>query len=208
MIYCLTGDLIYSDVVNCTAVIDCGGVGYKVTATASAISKLPPPSENGGVRVRIFTYMNVKEDGVDLFGFASEEELRMFSHLISVSGVGPKAGISILSVMSPEKVASAVISDDAKAIAKAPGIGAKTAARVILELKDKLSKLYSVSDTDDSASVTAAPVTNDPSSDVRDAADALIVLGYSASEVKSVLSKLGDVKGTENIIRAALAKLL
>lgn len=208
MIYCLTGDLIYSDIVNCTAVVDCGGVGYCVTATASAISKLPPPNEDGGVKVRLFTYMNVNsnDNSIELFGFASEEELSMFKRLISVSGVGPKAAISILSVMSPEKLATAVLSEDQKAISKAPGIGAKTAARIILELKDKLAKLYSAeSGGEDSPSV---PTHGIPSEQMKDAADALIVLGYSQSEVTKVLSRVNGVVGTENIIRAALTLLM
>lgn len=206
MIYCITGDLLYSDAVACTAVIDCGGIGYSVTATASAISKLPPPCESGGVRVRLFTYMSVKEDGVELFGFASEEELSMFKRLISVSGVGPKAAISVLSIMSPEKLASAVLSGDAKAISKAPNVGAKTAARIILELKDKLSGLYSATAADNGAE--SAPATAESSLELKDAADALLVLGYSQSEVSSALSKLGGISGTENIIRKALTLLL
>ncbi len=208
MIYCLTGDLLYSDIVNCTAVVDCGGVGYCVTATASAVSKLPPPNPDGGVKVRLFTYMNMNanDNSIDLYGFATEEELSMFKRLISVSGVGPKAAISILSVLSPEKLASAVISEDQKAISKAPGIGAKTAARIILELKDKLAKLYSVAGDDSGAE--AIPAKDISSDQMKDAADALIVLGYTQSEVTKVLSKVNGVSGTENIIRAALTLLM
>lgn len=208
MIYCLTGDLIYSDVVNCTAVVECGGVGYCVTATASAISKLPPPNEDGGVKVRLFTYMNINsnDNSIDLFGFATEEELSMFKRLITVSGVGPKAAISILSVMSPEKLASAVLSEDQKAISKAPGIGSKTAARIILELKDKLGKLYSAGSGGEGSEAVSAQALN--SDQMKDAADALLVLGYSQSEVTHVLSRVNGVSGTENIIRAALTLLM
>lgn len=130
----------------------------------------------------------------------------MFKRLISVSGVGPKAAISVLSIMSPEKLASAVLSEDAKAISKAPNVGAKTASRIILELKDKLSKLYSVTAADDGAEPT--PATAESSLELKDAADALLVLGYSQSEVSSALSKLGGISGTENIIRKALTLLL
>lgn len=209
MIYCLTGDLIYSDAVNCTAVVDCGGVGYCVTATATAISKLPPPKEDGGVRVRIFTYMNINgnDNSTELYGFANEEELSMFKRLIDVQGVGPKAALAILSVMTPEKLASAVIAEDQKAISKAPGIGAKTAARIILELKDKLAKLYAIVD-DGASDGGAVPAADINSSDMKDAADALIVLGYSQSEVTKVLSRVNGVTGTENIIRAALTLLM
>lgn len=208
MIYCLTGDLLYSDAVNCTAVINCGGVGYSVTATATAMGKLPPPNPEGGVRVRIFTYMNINgnDNSIELYGFANEEELAMFRRLIDVQGVGPKAALAILSTMTPEKLAAAVIAGDQKAISKAPGIGAKTAARLILELKDKLSKLYSVSAAEESSEIITAAATAD-SDEMRDAADALVFLGYSQSEITKALSKVGDVHGTENIIRAALARL-
>lgn len=208
MIYCLTGDLLYSDAVNCTAVINCGGVGYSVTATATAMGKLPPPNPEGGVRVRIFTYMNINgnDNSIELYGFANEEELAMFRRLIDVQGVGPKAALAILSTMTPEKLAAAVIAGDQKAISKAPGIGAKTAARLILELKDKLSKLYSLSAAEESSEIMTAAATAD-SDEMRDAADALVFLGYSQSEITKALSKVGDVHGTENIIRAALARL-
>lgn len=210
MIYCLTGDLLYSDVVNCTAVIDCGGVGYSLTGTASAIAKLPPPCEDGGVRVRMFTYMNVNsnDNSIDLYGFESEEELAMFRRLIDVQGVGPKAALAILSILTPAKLASAIIAGDQKAISKAPGIGAKTAARIILELKDKIAKLYAVSATDNSDGGEALPAAEIDTDAMRDAADALLVLGYSQSEVRQVLSKVGNTGGTENIIRAALAMLM
>lgn len=209
MIYCLTGDLLYSDAVNCTAVIDCGGVGYSLTATTTAMGKLPPPNPEGGVRVRMFTYLNINgnDNSIELYGFAGEEELAMFKRLIDVQGVGPKAALAILSTMTPDKLAAAVIAEDQKAISKAPGIGSKTAARLILELKDKLSKLYSADPTADSAEVVKAAAAGTDSEEMKDAADALIFLGYSQSEITKALAKVGDVHGTENIIRAALAKL-
>lgn len=210
MIYCLTGDLLYSDVVNCTAVIDCGGVGYALTGTATAIAKLPQPNADGGVRVRMFTYMNINanDNSIDLYGFANEEELSMFKRLIDVQGVGPKAALAILSILTPEKLASAILSEDQKAISKAPGIGAKTAARIILELKDKLAKIYSVPAGDSGDVAVAANTPSVGNSDVKDAVDALLVLGYSQSEIKQALSKIGGVTGTENIIRAALTQLM
>lgn len=210
MIYCITGDLLYSDIVNCTAVVDCGGVGYCITATQSAMSTLPSPNENGGVRVRLFTYMNINgnDNSIELYGFASEEELAMFKRLIDVQGVGPKAALAILSVMSPEKLAAAILSGDQKAISKAPGIGAKTAARLILELKDKLAKLYSVTGQSDSGENEVAPAADPDSSEMKDAADALLVLGYSQSEISKVLPKITGVTGTENIIRRALTLLM
>ncbi|MBE6708740.1 MAG: Holliday junction branch migration protein RuvA [Ruminococcaceae bacterium] len=210
MIYCITGDLLYSDVVNCTAVVDCGGVGYCITATATAMSKLPSPNENGGIKVRLFTYMNVNgnDNKIELFGFANEEELAMFKRLIDVQGVGPKAALAILSVMTPEKLATAILSGDQKAISKAPGIGAKTAARLILELKDKLAKLYSVQGSAGDDPDTGAISVGVNSSDMQDAADALAVLGYSHSEITQALSKISGISGTENIIRRALTILM
>lgn len=210
MIYCLTGDLLYSDVVNCTAVVDCGGVGYSVTATTTAIGKLPPPNADGGVRVRIFTYMNINgnDNSIELYGFANEEELAMFKRLIDVQGVGPKAALAILSTMTPDKLAAAVLAGDQKTISKAPGIGAKTAARLILELKDKLSKLYSATGVPAGEDPEAVPAADTASDEMKDAAEALLFLGYSQSEITKALSKVGSVKGTENIIRAALSHLM
>lgn len=210
MIYCITGDLLYSDAVNCTAVVDCGGVGYCVTVTQTAMSSLPSPNENGGVRVRLFTYMNINgnDNSIELYGFASEEELSMFKRLIDVQGVGPKAALAILSVMSPDKLAAAILSGDQKAISKVPGIGAKTAARLILELKDKLAKLYSVSGQSDDGNGEVEKLADTGTSDMKDAADALLVLGYSQSEISRILPKITGVSGTENIIRRALTLLM
>ena len=129
----------------------------------------------------------------------------MFCLLITVSGVGPKAAISILSLMSPEKFASAVIAGNQKAISKAPGIGTKTAARLVLELKEKLSKLYSAERASDSSD---APTADIPASDRGDAVAALSVLGYSNQEIDWALARVGDAVGTENIIKAALANLM
>ena len=135
MFYYLKGELAYRDLSTC--VIDCGGVGYKLTVSfitsESLMSKL-------GKEIKLFTHLAVREDGMELFGFGSYEEKECFNRLTSVSGIGPKAAMSILSTMTPEKLAVAICTDDAKAIAKSPGIGAKSAARIILELKDKMSK--------------------------------------------------------------------
>ena len=123
------------------AVIDAGGVGYKLTVTQTTYGTLSHKNATeGSVNVRLYTYMAVREDGIELFGFASEEELDCFKLLITVSGVGPKAAISILSQLSPSKLMLAICNDNKKAIAQANGIGPKTAARIILELKDKVSK--------------------------------------------------------------------
>lgn len=205
MIYCITGDLIYLDASQSAAVVECAGVGYRLTLTSSALASLPSPKENGGTRVRLFTYMNVKEDAIELFGFATEEERSMFCLLITVSGVGPKAAVSILSLMRPDKFAAAVLSGDQKAISKAPGIGAKTAARLVLELKEKLARLYQISPDSD---IADAPADSLSASDRNDAVSALSVLGYSSQEIDWALARISGASGTEEIIKAALANLL
>ena len=146
MINTLYGTLFLVDPVACSVVIECAGVGYRVQVSAGTLSKLPSPgyAPDGtplvnAEKVRLFTYMAVREDVVDLFGFATAEELNMFKLLISVSGVGAKTAIGVLGAVSPERIAYAVSVGDVKAI-KAPGVGPKMAARIILELKDKIAK--------------------------------------------------------------------
>ena len=136
MFYYLQGKLAYTDLT--TAVIDVGGVGYELTVSGTTYSALPRTSSEP--TVKLYTYMAVREDEVELFGFYTEEELSAFKLLITVSGVGPKAAMAILTLLTPEKFALAVCSEDTKTLAKANGIGAKTAARVVLELKDKMTK--------------------------------------------------------------------
>ena len=190
------------------AVVDANGVGYKLTISGTTHSDMPPYlTASEPPTVKLFTYMAVREDGIELFGFSKEEELASFKQLITVSGVGPKAAISILSQLTPQKLAIAICTDDKKAIAKANGIGPKTAARIVLELKDKLSK-ETVIDEDDTASpLTVTGGAN--SSKRKDAEDALSVLGYSRSEAASALRDI-DTQNLEldDIIRLALKKLM
>lgn len=202
MYYYLNGELTYRDLSTC--VIDCGGVGYKLTVSfltsESLMSKV-------GKQVKLFTHLAVREDGIELFGFGSYEEKECFNRLTSVSGIGPKAAMSILSTMTPEKLAVAICTDDKKAIAKAPGIGAKSAARIILELKDKMSKEIFGADGDfatanDSASNFVA------NSAISEAAEALSVLGYDRNTVLSALKNIDpSVTDTGEIIKLALKKL-
>ena len=192
------------------AVLDVGGVGYKLTISGSTHSAMPPHlSVSEAPTVKLFTYLAVREDDIELFGFASEEELSSFKMLISVSGVGPKAALSILTQMTPQKLAIAICTDDKKAIAKANGIGPKTAARIILELKDKLQK-EAIAEADLSSSADDELVAAiGGSSKKRDAEDALAVLGYSRSEASSALRSI-DIDNLEldEIIRLALKKLM
>lgn len=208
MFYYINGRLAHLD--PSFAVLDVGGVGYKLTISGSTHAAMPPHlSVSEAPTVKLFTYLAVREDDIELFGFASEEELSSFKMLISVSGVGPKAALSILTQMTPQKLAIAICTDDKKAIAKANGIGPKTAARIILELKDKLSKeAIAVSETDSSFD-NEFVATVGASSKRRDAEDALSVLGYSRSEASAVLKTI-DTEALEldEIIRLALKKLM
>ena len=169
MYYYLNGELTYRDLSTC--VIDCGGVGYKLTVSMLTSEALMTKL---GKQVKLFTHLAVREDGIELFGFGSYEEKECFNRLTSVSGIGPKAAMSILSTMTPEKLAVAICTDDKKAIAKAPGIGAKSAARIILELKDKMSiEAFGVADVSaENNSSASVFVTNSAFSE---AVEALII---------------------------------
>lgn len=207
MFYYISGKLAHLD--PTFAVVDAGGVGYKLTISGSTHAAMPhrltvsePPE------VKLYSYMAVREDGIELFGFASEEELSSFKLLITVSGVGPKAALSILTQLTPQKLAIAICTEDKKAIAKANGIGPKTAARIVLELKDKL-KQQTVFEGDEAISLDEATDLGGSSSKRKDAEDALAVLGYSRSEASSVLRTI-DTQSLEldEIIRQALKKLM
>ena len=183
------------------AVIDCGGVGYACATTNYTLSQLKK-----GEKAKLYTYLNVREDAVELFGFASQSELHSFKLLLGVSGVGPKAALAILSSNTPANLAMAVVMDDEKALTAVPGIGKKIAQRIILELKDKLAKEQSSFSPDTSGSAAAAPI---PGDKAREAAAALAVLGYSSAEVASALKGI-DVNALplEEIIRQALKRMV
>lgn len=204
MFYYLKGALVHLE--SGLAVLDVGGVGYKLTISGTTYDAMPPNrSVATPPTVCLYTHMAVREDDVELFGFATQEELSSFKLLISVSGIGPKAAMSILTLLSPEKFALAVCTEDKKTIARANGIGPKTAARVILELKDKMLK-----ETDLSSPIsTAAPVVSGTSrGKLSEAVDALVVLGYSRAEATAVLKDLDPSLELEEMIRAALKKLM
>ena len=207
MIYCLSGELLFTDAVASTAVIDCCGVGYKVTVTSNTLRKLPVNPEKPP-RIRLLTYMQVREDGVDLFGFYTSEELDMFKLLISVSGVGPKAAVSILSLMTPEKLAAAIATEDIKGISKAPNVGATTAGRIILDLKDKVAKAFPTMGTASYEDALPTQTVTADSGKLTDAQSALLSLGYSRQEVAAALSKVNTSASLEDIIRLALNVLL
>ena len=185
---------------NC-AVVECAGVGYKLTVSSNTFSKL---GGKEGKEVKLYSHLAVREDALDLYGFYDEQELSAFRMLIGVSGIGPKAAMGVLSCMSWDKLAAAVVSGDAKSIAKANGVGAKGAARIVLELKDKIDtelKSEGVTPALESAIDLSSP------NALSDAKNALIVLGYSASEAMYALSGADLSLPLEEIIKKALAKL-
>lgn len=208
MLYYIKGELVLLET-GC-AVIDAGGVAYKMAISQNSYDALPKITfSKEPVFATLYTHLSVREDGIELFGFASTEELSAFKLLISVSGVGPKVALSILSLLSPEKFALAVCTEDKKTISKASGVGPKTAARIILELKDKLS---STALPDSGANLGNQSSTTDPGSsrsNYSEAIDALMVLGYSRPEAMTALSSI-DVTSMslEDIIRHALKKLM
>ena len=186
-------------------ILETGGIGYKIFMSQTAIEKL----EELGTKKKIYTYMRVREDDVSIYGFITEEELRMFELLLGVSGIGAKGAVSILSNITPSSFALAVITDDVAKIKSLPGIGVKTAQRIILELKDKLTELnLSISDE-----VLDQPILIDtPSEDEKidmyeEATQALLSLGYTKPEINSVLKKAGNMTNTEDIIKFALKEL-
>ncbi len=208
MFYYISGKLAHLE--TGVAVLDAGGVGYRLTISGTTYDAMPP---NRSVKepptVLLYTYMAVREDGIELFGFASETEMASFKLLISVSGVGPKAAMSILSLLSPEKFALAVCTEDKKTIAKANGIGPKTAARIILELKDKLMKEHAGEDLGRLSDSPAPMATGGKRGKLSEATDALLVLGYSRAEAANALKDIDtDSMELEEIIRVTLKKLM
>ena len=207
MFYFIQGKLALLD--PTFAVIDAGGVGYKLTISQTTHDGMPPHlTVSEPPQVKLLTYMAVREDGIELFGFATQEELSAFKMLISVSGVGPKAAMSILSLLTPEKFALAVCTDDKKTISKANGIGPKTAARIILELKDKLTRETSLQGVDVTTVAGMDNIVSGSNGSLNDAIDALTVLGYSRSEAMEALRGVDTKLPTEDLIRAALKKLM
>jgi len=207
MFYYIQGKLAYLDTLF--AVIDAGGVGYKLSISQTTYSLLSRKNGHSDPdTVTLYTHMSVREDGIELFGFATIEESDAFKLLITVSGVGPKAAISILSQMSPQKLNMAICSEDKKAIAQANGIGPKTAARIILELKDKLLKNSIDFGEDSLADMGSSPIV-EKSNKLSDAQDALMALGYSRTESYNVLRTI-DCSSLEldEIIRLALKKIM
>ena len=170
--------------------VDVGGVGYRLTCSATTLRALPPD----GARVRLWTHVHVREDALALFGFASEAEQRAFEALISVSGVGPRVALAVCSALSPDALRRALATDDAAALAAVPGIGKKTAARIVLELREKLGvpDLHVVGDDGDVAAQARSALEN---------------LGYSPGEVRDALAAADLTGDLQTVVRSALAAL-
>ncbi len=190
-----------ADVTEDNLVLEVGSIGYNIRVPGSVVPLLPP----AGQQVKVYTYTSVREDAIQLFGFLSRDDLAMYRLLISVSGIGPKGGLALLSAMSADDVRMAVVSQDAKAIAKAPGIGNKTAQRIILELKDKIS----VEDTFPAKENAALPVQAAGLSEAKaQAVEALAALGYSAADaLRAVKAVAQEDMSVEELLKAALKKM-
>ncbi len=185
------------------AVLDCGGLGFALNVTTSTLSRL-----RQGERVKLYVTESIGETNFDLFGFYDKSEKRCFEMLIAVSGIGPKAALSILSTNSPESLALAILNDDVKALTVAPGIGKKIAQRVILELKDKIGKELGASEWTMPATVSPAVPAGENKA-LSDAMAGLAVLGYSSAELGPVLKRM-DTTGmdAQSIIKAVLKEFV
>ena len=203
MIYHVNGTLELCEPTFC--VIDCGGVGYKLSISENTYASVVG---HVGEKMKLLTYLQVREDDVELYGFKTNDELSAFKLLITVSGVGPKASMAILSLLTPDRLANAICSDDHKAIAKASGIGPKTAARVVLELKDKISKQVFATSISVGDSTVGATASMGSSANLSEALDALIVLGYSRQDAQRALVGIDPSLDVTKIIPLALNKLM
>ncbi len=184
------------------AVIDCGGVGYACATTNYTLSQLKK-----GAPAKLYTYLNVREDAMELFGFADPSELHSFKLLIAVSGVGPRAALAILSAVTPQQLALAVVTGDEKALTAANGIGKKIAQRIILELKDKLAAEEAVASGGRGGAAIAPGAL--PHSKRSEATAALAVLGYGSAEIAAALRGIDvDALSLEDIIRQSLKKMM
>ena len=194
MFYSITGTICYVDSVS--VALDCNGVAFRCFTSLNTLKQIGEK----GAKVTLYTYLSVKEDALDLYGFSTEQELECFKALISVSGVGPKAGIAILSELTPEKLVICIASGDNKAITRAQGVGPKIAQRIVLELKDKLKSYISSENREELAAINAAA----SSSAGEEAVDALVMLGYTKTEAASAVGRLDQSLPSDELIKQAL----
>jgi len=196
MISSLRGKLLYSD--NQYAVIECSGVGFKFAASLKTLSSLP----QNGKEVFVHTYLSVREDALDLYGFSTSEELECFKLVTSVNGLGAKMAISLLSEFTADQISFFIVSGDAKSLTKASGVGPKLAQRMVIELKDKISK-GAITLSDDNILVQAASKNENSS----EAIAALVALGFSQSEATAAVSKLAQTLSVDELIKGGLKNL-
>lgn len=196
MIYSLKGEL--TEILADAIVIECGGVGYFCRTTNTTISDLAQT----GKEVKVYTYMNVYQDGIDLFGFSDKQELGCFKMLITVSGVGPKAALSILSSLTPAEFATKVASGDIKGLTAAKGVGKKMAERIVLELKDKVSGSEITKGREISGNISGVAAGNNQQ--LSDAIEALAVLGFSDADIAPYIDKIDASKDTSSIVSQIL----
>lgn len=202
MISYIKGEL--TEVFEDTVVVETNGIGYNIRVPGSVLDRLP----SVGSPVRIYTYLYVKEDAMNLFGFLNRDDLSVFKLLLNVSGIGPKGALAILSTIGPDDLRFAVLSEDVKTISSAPGIGAKTAKRLIIELKDKL-KLAEVFETA-LANKEKASSENDVMLARNEAVEALVALGYASAQAMKAVQQVenAEEKDSEQILKEALKKLI
>ena len=202
MISYIKGEL--TEVFEDTVVVETNGIGYNIRVPGSVLDRLP----SVGSSVRIYTYLYVKEDAMNLFGFLNRDDLSVFKLLLNVSGIGPKGALAILSTIGPDDLRFAVLSEDVKTISSAPGIGAKTAKRLIIELKDKL-KLAEVFETA-LANKEKASSENDVLLAKNEAVEALVALGYASAQAMKAVQQVvnAEEKDSEQILKEALKKLI
>ena len=197
MLYSLTGKVVHID--TSALAVQCGGIAFSCSASLNTLRRVGAV----GDEVTLYTYLSVREDALDLFGFAEKEELECFKMLIGVTGVGPKAALAILSQLEPARLALCVASGDAKTITKAQGVGNKLAQRVVLELKDKFKSGVPAAFGADVEAAGAASA----SSNAEEAVSALEMLGYARSEAAAAVGKLDSALSAEDLIRQALRAL-
>lgn len=197
MIYNISGTITY--VGDQFLVVECSGIGFKCFSSLSTLKSVGRTGE----KINLFTYLSVKEDALDLFGFATEEELSFFKLLITVSGVGPKAAVAVLSELEPSRLALAIASGDVKSITRANGVGKKTAERIVLELKDKVANVASSNDMQSVAS--AAAVVEE--SAAGEAVAALVALGFNKSDAAVVVGAMDKSLSADEMIRLGLRQL-
>lgn len=196
MIYNVRGTLTYTDINY--AIVECGGVGFKCFVSMTTLKELPPL----GKEANLYTYLAVREDAMDLFGFATQQELDAFKLLITVSGVGPKAAMAVLSVLPPDRLSIAVSSGDVKSIQSAQGVGKKTAERIVLELKDKM---LGIAPSNAAAVQGIQAVASN--SDAQEAVEVLVSLGFNQSDAATVVGAMDKGLSVDDMIRKGLKQL-